>query len=140
MKKSITQRFFAAITVVTAAISCWGNAYAQISIETIVGDMSKEPIIRLLRNDICIEYKYDGTSKTFNYVDFTNMSEIRTTIPNNYRIQVNDFEIYNNDIVFFCGSMNTGTPSGCIGWFRVADLRSGTGTVSISSFTESQSF
>lgn len=68
------------------------------------------------------------------------MTEDRTQITANLRIQVSDFEIYNNGIVFFCGSMNTGTLSGCIGWFRVNDLINGTGAISVKPYTSCARF
>lgn len=140
MKNLITHRFFVAITLATAVVACWGNAHAQVSIETIVGDISKESIIRMLKPDAGIEYKHDGTTGSFNFVDFSNMTEKRTSIPANLNILVSDFEIYNGDIVFFCGSMNTGTLSGCIGWFSVNDLINGTGVVSFKPYPSCEKF
>lgn len=140
MKKHFNLIVVGVFALVAVLFGGRGSVHAQVSVETIGGDVSFNPIIRMLKPDIGIEYKLDGTAGTFNYVDFINMTESRTLIPTMYSVKVSDFEIYNNDIVFFCGLTYYGGNRGCIGCFRVSDLASGTGNISLFFFDDCVDF
>lgn len=86
-------------------------------------EIARNSLIRMIDTSTGISYKYGNDKRSFNYVDFSTLVELRTQIPLNYSVE--DYVIQGND-VYFCG-YNASTNRAFIGHTMVNSIMNGIG-------------
>ena len=61
-------------------------------------EIARNSLIRMIDTSTGISYKYGNDKRSFNYVDFSTLVELRTQIPLNYSVE--DYVIQGNDVYF----------------------------------------
>lgn len=116
-----TLRFTVFCVMLTMTLGISAQEYL---VETTYPSPIQKTIVRSHVHPSTVSYVVSGKDKYFSYAD-ASMTVRKRRIDSD--IEVNDFYV-TEDYVCFCGYKKTTVKEGLVGWFKIADFFTGTGT------------